>query len=390
MKTYHFLFLVLIFFCIQIFVPRKTQAIVDPIVSQNNKFGIHILFPSELENAAKLVNSSGGDWGYVTIPIPAGDKDLVKWQKFMDDAKRLHVIPIIRLATEGDYFTEGVWKKPSYATVLDFSNFLNSLDWPTLNRYVVIFNEPNRADEWGGAPDPLEYVNILSYAVNAFKSKNEEFFIISAGLDNASANIQGQSINEYSFMQEMNSNVPGIFNQIDGLASHSYPNPGFSQPPWVLTRISIGSFEYERRFAETLGNKSLPVFITETGWSKDSLTEPQIASYLTKAFESAWSDNNIVAVTPFLLQAGVGPFEKFSFLGDDGKENDEYKALKEIPKIKGDPILSQEKTFNLTDDVMNKSLPFKDFSNVKRYGGNSAAKSQTSTAVKLVKWLLKI
>jgi len=75
-------------------------AVYDPLTLPNNKFGIHILFPSELEKAGELVNSNGGQWGYVTIPIQVADKDLVKWQKFFDEAKRLKIIPIIRLATE--------------------------------------------------------------------------------------------------------------------------------------------------------------------------------------------------------------------------------------------------------------------------------------------------
>src|SRR5581483_2883827 len=89
-------------------------AIEDPFSHPNNKIGIHILFPSELSNAAKLVNSNGGQWGYVLIPVQSGDKDLQKWQKFMDDCKTLHLIPIIRLATEGDYFNTTVWRKPDY------------------------------------------------------------------------------------------------------------------------------------------------------------------------------------------------------------------------------------------------------------------------------------
>ena len=32
-------------------------------------------------------------------------------------------------------------------------------------------------------------------------------------------------------MQQMNDAVPGIFSEIDGLASHSYPNPGFAAAP---------------------------------------------------------------------------------------------------------------------------------------------------------------
>ena len=390
MKRHSFLFFVFALCVIKLYIPSKIDSVDIPIVTQNNKFGVHILFPSEIESAAKLVNSSGGDWGYVTIPIPAGDKDLVKWQKFMDDAKRLHIIPIIRLTTEGDYFIEATWKKPSSADVLDFANFLNSLDWPTLNRYVVVFNEPNRADEWGGIPDASEYANILGYAVSTFKSKSQDFFIISAGLDNASANIQAQSIDEYTFMQRMESNVPGIFNQIDAIASHSYPNPGFAQPSWVLTRKSISSFIYEKRLADVLGNKNLPVFITETGWSKDVVLETQIASYFTNAFESVWSDTNIVGITPFLLNAGIGPFAKFSLLNNDGTASQVYNTLKNIPKIKGDPKLAEDKTVHDTSVLKDTTLPVKNFSTDQDFKKDSLIKSKITEGVKFVKWLLRL
>src|SRR4030067_1844688 len=269
MQKISLVFLFLIFF---LSFPEKIFA-VDPLSVQNNKFGVHILFPSELKDAAKLVNSNGGDWGYVTIPIQANDKDLNKWQVFMDDAKMLHLIPIIRLATNGDYFNTKVWEKPEDENILDFANFLNSLDWPTKNRYVVIFNEVNRANEWGGSANPKEYAKILQYAVTTFKSKSDEFFILSAGLDNAAGTTK-DSINEYDFMHQMNESVPGIFDQIDGIASHSYPNPGFSQPPTQISSNSIHSFKSEKQLADSLSNnKSLPVFITETGWSSSVLPD---------------------------------------------------------------------------------------------------------------------
>ena len=48
----------------------------------NNRVGVHILDPNEINDAAKLINSSGGDWGYVTIPIRSNDRDRDKWLKF--------------------------------------------------------------------------------------------------------------------------------------------------------------------------------------------------------------------------------------------------------------------------------------------------------------------
>ncbi len=319
---------------------QKTLAVSNPLAVPNNKVGIHILFPDEIISAAKLVNANGGEWGYVTIPIQSGEKDLEKWQKFMNQAKELKVIPIIRIASEGDYFNTKVWRRPEELDIIDFANFLNSLSWPTKNRYVIIFNEPNRADEWGGVVDPTDYAKLLSYAVTVFKSKSQDFFIISAGFDNASANT-AESMNEYDYMRAMNASVPGIFLQLDGLGSHSYPNPAFAQPPTKQDQMSIASYRYQQNLISSFGGKSLPVFITETGWSSEKVS-PFVASiYLQTAFASVWSDPQVVAVTPFLLKA-ASPFNMFSFINTDGTPTESYKMISEIPKVRGLPLLSEQ------------------------------------------------
>ncbi len=314
---------------------NAARATYDPLSTPNNKFGIHILFPAEISDAAPLVNSSGGDWGYVTIPIQASDRNLDKWQTFMDDCARRHLIPLVRLATTGDYFVQGSWSEPSEYDVLDFANFLNSLNWPTKNRYVIIFNEPNRGDEWGGTPDPTAYAQILDYSVKIFKQTNPNFFVISAGLDNGAGNILGQSIDEFTFMMEMNQAVPGVFNEIDGLGSHSYPNPGFAASPSTY-RMGIDSFSYQNDLVEQLTGKRLPVFITETGWTSDKVSDSTQAGYYTQAFSDYWNDPEVVAVTPFILRADQGPFTQFTFL-KNGSPTAVYNAYKSLAKVKGQP-----------------------------------------------------
>lgn len=316
-------------------------AVENPLSVPNNKIGIHILFVHELPQAAQLINSNGGDWGYVIIPIQSGDRDLVKWQTFMDDAKKYHVIPIIRLATEGDYFNTKVWRKPNESDVLDFANFLNSLNWPTKNRYIVVFNEVNRSDEWGGLANPVEYAQLLSYTVSVFKSKSEDFFLIAAGLDNASANVYGMSFDSFDYLRMMNNAVPGIFNQIDGLGSHSYPNPAFAKPPSRQDQESIATFRFERQLVESLSNKPMPVFITETGWSKDAVSTQAAADYLKTAFETVWNDPGVVTITPFLLNSSAGPFTPFSFMDQNGQPNLEYATVFNLPKVKGAPFVAQ-------------------------------------------------
>lgn len=314
-------------------------AVENPLVVPNNKVGIHILFPEEINLAATLVNSNGGDWGYVTIPIQAGDKNMLKWQTFMDSAKQKHVIPIVRLATEGDYFNTKVWRKPSAVDILDFANFLNSLSWPTKNKYIVVFNEVNRGDEWGGTPNPKEYADLLFYASTVFKNKDVGFFIISAGLDNAAPNIPGKFIDNYTFLTQMHNFLPNVFKNVDAIGSHSYPNPGFAKSPFNQGKTSIATFQYERALIKSYTGRDLPVFITETGWSQAALSQVIISQYFEQAFNSAWKDPSIVAVTPFLLEAGSEPFNIFSLVTNN-QPNTIFITLQKLSKVKGEPIQS--------------------------------------------------
>lgn len=379
--------LIFISFFIFLFVNSHAIAIENPLFVPNNKFGIHILFTNELTDAAKLVNSNGGEWGYVTIPIQAGDRDLEKWQNFMDEAKKLHVIPIIRLATEGDYFNTKVWRKPNFSDIIDFANFLGSLNWPVKNRYVIAFNEVNRSDEWGGEASPKEYAEILSYSVTVLKSKSQDFFVISAGLDNASVNMPGKSINEFDFMKRMDIQVPGIFNQIDGFSSHSYPNPAFSKPPGKLDQMSIASFRFERELALSLSIKdNIPVFITETGWSNERLPIDTISVFYEEAFKNVWNEEGIVTVTPFLFKAMAGPFTFFSFINQDGSFSAQYYIIEKMPKVKGLPTINQkilgEKTEN-KDIKVTKSFSGYPDSDKKRF-------SKRETFEVIFRWLLKL
>jgi len=385
MKRLLIIFLITLFAVYFLF-PESSFAIEDPLSLSNNKIGIHILFPQEINLAASLINSNGGDWGYVTIPIQAGDRDIIKWQKFMDDAKKLHVVPIIRLATDGDYFNTTVWRKPTKEDVLDFANFLNSLNWPVKNRYIVIFNEVNRSDEWEGNLDPKEYAGILSYSISTFKSLNADFFIISSGLDNAAPNSTGTFMNEYDYMRAMNDAVPEIFNLIDGLGSHSYPNPGFKQMPYILTSQSIDSFNFEKNLAFRLNGKNLPVFITETGWSRSALPENQIAEYFKYAFAYVWSDKNIVAVTSFLLQSGQGPFSQFSLMNEDGQCSQIFLALQGISKIKGNPTINSDIDISL--NAVPTNLPIKTFPSKVQY--KTMPLEKTNFVEDFFKWLLKL
>lgn len=340
MKKVAFLFLLFFF----LFVPQS-YAIYDPLERPNNFFGIHILFPTELDEASTLVNSTDGAWGYVTIPIQVTDMDVDKWQSFMDKARERKLIPIVRLATEPLFSDTSVWRIPTEADIIDFANFLNSLDWPVENRYIIVFNEVNRFDEWGGRPpDPTRYAEILSFTSEVFKRRNENFYIIMAGLDNASPNDRVKYMDNLVFIREMISAEPEIVNKIDGFSSHSYPNPGFSQPPNSTQEEGTATYKFEYEILNENSSKKIPAFITETGWISDTLSEELVASYYKTAYEQVWGadQDKIVAITPFLLNSTGGQFENFSFI-INGQKTQHYESTKNIVKASGAPLISEVK-----------------------------------------------
>lgn len=327
------------------FFNTKAYALYDPLERENNFFGIHILFPSELDEASALVNSQNGEWGYVTIPIQIDDLDMKKWQDFMDKAREKKLIPIVRLATEPLYGNSSVWRKPNEADVIDFANFFNSLNWPIENRYVIVFNEMNRFDEWGGEPpDPKTYADLLAFTSDTFKRRNENFYVIMGGLDNASPNDRIKYMDNLVYIKEMLSKRPDLPEKIDGFSSHSYPNPGFSQPPSAVKTESTATYKFEYEIINENSSKKIPAFITETGWVSDNLSEEVVAEYYKTAYETIWGkdQDKIVAITPFLLNSSGGQFENFSFV-INGQKTKAYESTINIEKAEGFPLLEELK-----------------------------------------------
>lgn len=301
------------------------MAIYDPLSVANNRFGIHVNSENDFKNAANLVNSSGGDWGYVTFVITQGERSRERWQESFDQARRLHLIPIVRIASIPDGNT---WKIPEDGEIDRWVDFLNSLNWVIKNRYVVIGNEPNHALEWGGKLDPAGYANYLLNFSQKLKSANEDFFVLPAGLD-ASAGNTRITMTETKYLDMMIKSVPNVFDYIDGWTSHSYPTSG------------TDTYKRELKYLKEKGtSKNLPVFITETGWRLNSKTtnQDQISVDYNKAFSGVWADDDVVAVTPFTLNYPDPPFNMFSWQKKDGSFYNYYYTVQSIGKLKGEPI----------------------------------------------------
>lgn len=314
------------------------MAINDPRLFPNNKFGINSLSPeAEVQGVADLVNTNG-DWGWVVIVIRKDERDQARWQSIFNSLLENHLTPIVRIATSTD--SQGNWQKPTTEDAKQWADFLGSLNWPTKNHYVQVYNEVNRKTEWGGKVDASQYAIELERTIEALKVKSEDFFVLNAPLD-LSAGTTGNSLDAAVFFQTMEASAPGIFKKLDGWASHSYPNPDFSASPLKSGRTGINGYKWEMAQINNYSTKNLPVFITETGWRNSSseiggLTESDIANYYKTAFEKVWNDSRVVVVAPFVFNYPDALFKAFSFR--DGESCSLYcQTLKDIFKVKGAP-----------------------------------------------------
>lgn len=287
--------------------------------------GVHILHPYEVNDVVDMFSVAESDtWRYVTIPLSLDDlKKQAEWQDFFRAARDKKIVPVVRLTSR---FENGAWKVPNRKEITDLVDFLSNLEWPTDDRYIIVFNEVNHASEWGGTIDPVAYAETLRFTAQWAHSEGKNFRVLPAAMDLAAPN--GSSTREaFSYLEAMLAVDPSIFEVVDVWNSHSYPNPGFSSSPTRTAQNSLRGFEHELAWLKTKTGRELKVMITETGWVATPQTRQWLESYYTYAIQHIWSNPQVLAVTPFLLRGDPGPFRSFSFLDKDNRPTAQYLAL---------------------------------------------------------------
>jgi hypothetical protein len=261
------------------------------------------------------------------------------------------------------------WVRPTNDQAGQWADFLDSLIWPTKNRYVIAYNEPNQGLEWGGEVDATSYARSLDNLISNLKSKSDDFYVLNAGFDASAPEKIPAYEDEDVFLREMEQAVPGIFNRLDGWVSHSYPNPDYSGSPSDSGRGSIQTWQWEMDELKKFGvDKKLPIFITETGWkhaegpdyNPNYVSAEKAADFYNQAFTKFWNNSQIVVVTPFVLDYQGDPFQHFSFKKPSSKISDKaveasasaafypmYQTIADMPKTKAQPV--QENKADLTE-----------------------------------------
>ena len=271
-----------------------------------------------------------------------------RWQGIFHRLAKNQLIAIVRIATELD--GQANWQRPGENDAKVWADFLSKLYWPTKDKYIQVYNEVNRASEWGGAVDPEGYAKELEKMTAELKAKSGDFFILNAPLDLALPD-GVNSMDAARFYYLMEQTEPGIFAKLDGWASHSYPNPGFAASPNKSGRTGIDGYKWElSQISPYLQGKDLRVFITETGWDRSAVGEEATADNFEAAFANVWTDPKVAAVTPFVFDFPNGLYHDFSF-----KNYAQFERIKNLTKEKGTPALENTSalgTFSLLGYVL--------------------------------------
>jgi hypothetical protein len=321
----------------------------------NNKYGVHTYSDLEsIKKASEMVNSSGGDWGWVTIPYNINNVNqdhIAYWDSVMTALCDAHLIPILQLFNDG--------KPPTESQTKAMAEFLTKIKWPTKQKFITAYSEVNASEYWGGKIDPEGYAQTLDLTINELKKRDPDFFNSSARTNpgfKTDLGVFTAYLDLPDYLDRMEKSVPGIFKKIDGWAAHTYPHPGYKGKPLDETvpgeseyekgRNTMRSYQYDLRVMKDKFGIEPPVFITETGWPhregttihNEWLPALTVADYYKTLFEQLYmTDPRVIAVTPFVMQQkGV---DNFAFLDSKGKAYPQFETIKNLPKTAGRPEL---------------------------------------------------
>ncbi len=301
---------------------------VAPAQARGEVLGIHILAPGEISRANQLLSRGDDKDKFVTVPLTLKDLERKnEWQHFLNEAHALKIRPIIRFTTR---FENGSWTVPTRIDVMRMTSFLSALDWHRPELTVILFNEPNHANEWGGNLDPEGFAKISAFAAQWVGTEAKDYTVLPAAMDLA-ADGNKNTMEAFAYWTRALAVEPTLLEHFDAWNSHSYPNPAFSASPDKTGKNSLRGYETELAFVKKYTQKDFPVYITETGWNQNLLSNQRLKDYFIKAYAKIWSsDTRIVAVTPFLLQGAPGTFAPFSFLDKDGNPTMAYEVYQDI------------------------------------------------------------
>ncbi|MBN1402706.1 MAG: beta-galactosidase, partial [Anaerolineae bacterium] len=275
----------------------------------NPRMGIHTRLTDEVEEwkikrTFEMVREMGAPW--VVEYFPWGYYEPVKgryrWEHpdmVVDHALAQGLTIIARI----DFVPE--WARPEDTTYRhldrehfgDYADFVGAFvaHFSGRIRYVIVWNEPNLAFEWGyREPDPEAFAELLRLTYLRAKQADPKVQILAPGLAPTLAPEGSEwGMDDLRYLERLYR--AGAAQWFDGLAIHAY---GLTYPP----DDPVDSQEVNFRRAELIrasmvrwGDGHKPCFVTEGGWNDHprwtkAVRPYQRLEYTIRAYELVYSE----------------------------------------------------------------------------------------------------
>jgi hypothetical protein len=276
------------------------------VVTANPKLGIHTRLTDEVEEwkikqTLEMVREMGAPWvveyfPWAYIESEPGRYNWTHTDQVIDHAHRQGLTIIARLGFVPQ------WARPKETTPLyldeerfaDFGRFAAKFveRYRGKVEYVILWNEPNLALEWGYArPDAAKYTSLLRAAYPLIKAVAPEVQVLAGALAPTLAPPESEfGVNDLLFLQAMYD--AGAADFFDILAIHAYGwhfDPDSPPDPEV---VNFRRTELLRAIMVQNGDAHKSAMITEGGWNDHprwtrAVRPAQRITYTLRAYEIA-------------------------------------------------------------------------------------------------------
>lgn len=284
-------------------VPLGPQRHVETV---NPKMGIHTRLTDEVEawkikRTLEMVREMGAPWIVEYFPWAYVEQQPGRFtwnhqDMVIDHAERQGLTVIARLG-----FVPG-WARPADSTPLyldedrfeDFGRYAAEFVRRYAGRvhYVIIWNEPNLALEWGFAPvDPAKYVEMLRVVTPMIRAANPDVQILAGALAPTLAPPGSpDGMHDLLYLQAMYD--LGAADYFDILAIHAYGWYSDPDEPAHPDVVNFRRTELLREIMVANGDGAKPAMITEGGWNDHprwtrAVRPGQRIDYTLRAYEIA-------------------------------------------------------------------------------------------------------
>ncbi len=280
------------------------------VQTTNAKAGVHTRLENEVEawkikKTLEMVREMGTPWIVEYFPWAysephKGQYNFDHADLVVDHANRQGLTVIARLGMVPD------WARPddtipNYLPAESYDDFAAYAaefvrHFQGRIRYVIIWNEPNLALEWGyRRPDAAAYTELLRVTSRAIRAANPDVVILAGALSPTLGDPSGElGQRDLDYLQAMYD--AGAAPYFDALAVHAY---GLTFPPDDPPDPDVINFrrvELLRQIMIANGDGDKPIHITEAGWNDHprwtrAVRPGQRIRYTIRAYDMAleWS-----------------------------------------------------------------------------------------------------